>query len=55
MLHLYKTLQYENKYTIFNINDMCITGHSNEVAEDFRDYLRRNGIKIYTDKFFKSI
>ena len=28
---------------------------SNEVSEDLRDYLRREGIKIYTDKPFKSI
>jgi len=30
-------------------------GLSNEVSEDFRDYLRRRGIKIYTNKPFKSI
>ena len=28
---------------------------SGEVVEDLRDYLRRRGIKIYTDKPFKSI
>jgi len=30
-------------------------GYSNNVSEDLRDYLRREGIKIYTDKPFKSI
>ena len=30
-------------------------GLSNEVSEDLRDYLRREGIKIYTDKPFESI
>ena len=28
---------------------------SGDVVEDLRDYLRRRGIKIYTDKPFKSI
>ena len=32
-----------------------MVGSSNEVSEDLRDYLRREGIKIYTDKPFKSI
>ena len=32
-----------------------IIGYVNEVSEDLRDYLRREGIKIYTDKPFKSI
>ena len=32
-----------------------MVGYSNEVSEDLRDYLRREGIKIYTDKPFKSI
>jgi acetyltransferase-like isoleucine patch superfamily enzyme len=53
--NLIVTLNYKDQSTIFDINTMCITGANNKVSEDFRDYLRRNGIKIYTDKFFKSI
>jgi hypothetical protein len=30
-------------------------GYESILAEDLRDYLRREGIKIYTDKPFKSI
>jgi hypothetical protein len=30
-------------------------GDTNEVAEDLRDFLRRRGIKIYTNKLFRSI
>ena len=32
-----------------------MVGSTDDVSEDFRDYLRRRGIKIYTDKPFKSI
>ena len=47
-------LQKNNK-TIFDLQKRIITGHENEISEDLRDYLRRRGIKIYTDKPFKSI
>jgi hypothetical protein len=30
-------------------------GDINEVAEDLRDFLRRRGIKIYTNRVFQSI
>jgi len=41
--------------TIYNIDERTIEGYTNDVSEDLRDYLRRRGIKIYTDRFFKSI
>jgi len=41
--------------TIYNIIDKTIEGETNNVSEDLRDYLRRRGIKIYADRFFKSI
>ena len=41
--------------TIYNIIDKTIEGETNNVSEDLRDYLRRRGIKIYKDGFFKSI
>jgi hypothetical protein len=41
--------------TIYNIDEKTIEGYTNNVSEDLRDYLRRRGIKIYTDGFFKSI
>ena len=41
--------------TIYNIRDKTIEGEVNIVSEDLRDYLRRRGIKIYADRFFKSI
>ena len=47
-------LQKNNK-TIFDLQKRTITGYKNEISEDLRDYLRRRGIKIYTDKPFKSI
>ena len=41
--------------TIYNIDDKSTSGYVNNISEDFRDYLRREGTKIYTDKPFKSI
>ena len=41
--------------TIYNIIDKTVEGETNNVSEDLRDYLRRRGIKIYADRFFKSI
>jgi len=39
----------------FDYQRMTVTGELDEYAEDFRDHLRRNGIKFYTGKPFKSI
>tara|TARA_R110000851_G_scaffold1603_1_gene6224 strand:+ start:70 stop:912 length:843 start_codon:yes stop_codon:yes gene_type:complete len=44
-----------NFETIYNIESGTIKGYTNNVSEDLRDYLRRRGIKIYADRFFKSI
>ena len=41
--------------THYDVKKKEMKGLSNEVSEDFRDYLRRRGIKIYTNKPFKSI
>ncbi|MCB9409860.1 DapH/DapD/GlmU-related protein [Mycolicibacterium sp.] len=41
--------------TIFNCDLKTVSGETTDVSEDFRDYLRRRGIKIYTDNFFESI
>ncbi len=45
----------EISYTHYDVKKKEMKGLSNEVSEDFRDYLRRRGIKIYTNKPFKSI
>ena len=42
-------------FTHYNVKKKELIGYVNEVSEDLRDYLRREGIKIYTDKPFKSI
>ena len=47
-------IQGEN-LTIYDIEKKVIEGYNNNVSEDLRDFLRRNGIKIYTDRFFTSI
>ena len=41
--------------TIYDIGNKVIKGYTNNVSEDLRDFLRRNGIKIYTDRFFTSM
>ena len=40
---------------IFNIENRTIENGSGDIVEDLRDYLRRRGIKIYTDEPFKSV
>lgn len=47
--------QTDDMHTLYNVRDKTINGYNNEVSEDFRDYLRRKGIKIYNGKPFKSI
>ena len=49
-----KLIQGEN-ITIYDISNKSIKGYVNNVSEDLRDFLRRNGIKIYTDRFFSSM
>ena len=49
-----KLIQGEN-VTIYDISNKSIKGYVNNVSEDLRDFLRRNGIKIYTDRFFSSM
>ena len=41
--------------TIFDLENRTIDNGSGDVVEDLRDYLRRRGIKIYTDTPFNSI
>jgi acetyltransferase-like isoleucine patch superfamily enzyme len=48
-------LQQVDGTTLINPLNKRLTGFENEVVEDLRDFLRRNGIKIYTGKPFKSI
>ncbi len=45
----------EIHFTHYHIDTKEMIGVMNDVSEDFRDYLRRRGIKIYTDYKFKSI
>lgn len=39
---------------IIDINSLTLIGYEDNYTDDFRDYLRRNGIKIYTERPFKS-
>jgi len=45
----------EQGETIYDIEEMTISGYDDEVVQDLRDYLRRRGVKIYTEDRFKSI
>ena len=49
------TLQQKEGATHYNVNKKEMSGYDNDVSEDLRDYLRRRGIKIYTNKPFESI
>ena len=48
-------LSYSESKTIYYLRGKTMEGDTNEVAEDLRDFLRRRGIKIYTNKLFQSI
>jgi carbonic anhydrase/acetyltransferase-like protein (isoleucine patch superfamily) len=50
------TIQHsDGQETHFFVREKRIEGVMNDEAEDLRDFLRRNGIKIYTGRRFKSI
>lgn len=46
---------YEGELTYFDVVNKRTWGDTNKVSEDFRDFLRRRGIKIYNGLPFKSI
>ena len=48
-------LSYNESKIIYYLREKTMEGDTNEVAEDLRDFLRRRGIKIYTNKLFRSI
>ena len=48
-------LTLDDEETIYDIKERTITGRDSDIVEDLRDYLRRRGIKFYTDKGFRSI
>ena len=54
-IFLTETVDGGSCVTTFDLDRRTITNGSGEVVEDLRDYLRRRGIKIYTDNKFKSI
>lgn len=41
--------------TIYDLRYRTMSGVTNDISEDFRDYLRRRGIKIFTGNPFKSV
>ena len=45
----------DGEETIYNIVERTIEGGGSDIVEDLRDYLRRRGIKFFTDTGFRSI
>ena len=43
------------KITCIDVFEKYVAGYQDDISEDLRDFLRRFGIKIYTDRHFKSI
>ena len=48
-------LTLDSEETIYDIRERTIEGGDGDIVEDLRDYLRRRGIKFFTDKGFRSI
>ena len=55
VITLKETVDTTIYHTHYDINNKEMIGCIRDISEDLRDYLRRRGIKIYTDKPFKSI
>jgi len=51
----YIVLKRKEGETLFNLEKRTIEGYEDKISEDLRDYLRRRGIKIFTENPFKSI
>lgn len=49
------SLVTEEGETVFDLTNKTVHGVVDAISEDCRDFLRRRGIKIYTDDFFKSV
>ena len=49
------TLKQSDGISTYNVINKTIIGYTNDLSEDLRDYLRRRGIKIFTNNGFKSI
>jgi len=48
-------LNHDDNETIYDIETRTMEGYVGPISEDLRDYLRRRGIKIYTENRFQSI
>lgn len=48
-------LTISGEETVFDCREKAVRGASNPYSEDLRDYLRRRGIKILTNDFFRSV
>ena len=48
-------LNHGDNETIYDIETRTMEGYVGPISEDLRDYLRRRGIKIYTENRFQSI
>ena len=46
---------HSGRLAVFDLLKRSFTGDSGEAMEDFRDFLRRRGIRIFTEEPFKSI
>ncbi len=41
--------------TIFNLSKKTLSGYENNLSDDLRDFLRKVGIRIFTNRKFQSI
>ncbi len=47
--------EIDDSITLFDLNNMSLTGDSDSLSEDLRDFLRRNCVRFYTQNKFRSI
>lgn len=51
----FKDLPITKTSTLINLTERTLTGVENELTDDLRDFLRKAGIRIFTDRRFKQI
>lgn len=49
------TIEYSHTIFVMNLINKNWSGEDNEISDDFRDFLRHYGIRIFSTRWFKSI
>jgi len=51
----FNNLKNDHKSTIINLSKRTLDGKEDEITDDLRDFLRKSGVRIFTERRFNSI